>query len=142
MLGRFTDNRPREGASEILAAYYKKVGGRPELPPPKAKPARKRKSTSDSKSATPTASSSAAAEPKRQRRKSQKETKNVEVDIEENGTDWVPKGKSWDKEVQEVDTIVRDPENNGLYAWLVFNNGRKSRVTIEACYEKCPMKVC
>jgi chromobox protein 1 len=93
----------------------------------------------DSKSATPTGSSSAATEPKR--RKSQKETKKVESDAE-NGTDWVPKGKSWDKEVQEVDTIVRDPENNGLYAWLVFNNGRKSRVTIEACYEKCPMKVC
>ncbi|KAJ6012545.1 hypothetical protein N7499_011785 [Penicillium canescens] len=128
----------KEGAGDILAAYYKKVGGRPELPPPKAKPGRKRKSMADSKSATPTASSS-AAEPKR--RKSHKETKKVESDADENITDWVPKGKSWDKEVQEVDTIVRDPENNGLYAWLVFNNGRKSRVTIEACYEKCPMKM-
>jgi chromobox protein 1 len=99
----------------------------------------------DSKSATPTASSSAAAEPKRQRRKSEKKSqdvKDVKADAEENGTDWVPKGKSWDKDVLEVDTIVRDPENNGLYAWLVFTNGRKSRVTIEACYEKCPMKVC
>ncbi|KAJ5316890.1 hypothetical protein PENANT_c016G04806 [Penicillium antarcticum] len=131
----------QEGAGDILAAYYKKVGGRPELPAPKAKPGRKRKSMADSKSATPTASSSAAAEPKRQRRKSQKATKEVEAEAEENGTDWVPKGKSWDKDVQEVDTIVRDPDSNGLYAWLVFTNGRKSRVTIEACYEKCPMKM-
>ncbi|KAJ5776339.1 uncharacterized protein N7511_001350 [Penicillium nucicola] len=129
-----------EGAGDVLAAYYKKVGGRPELPAPKAKPGRKRKSMADSKSDTVTTSLSAAAEPKRQRRKSQKDIKGEEADVEENGTGWLPKGKSWDNLVQEVDTIVRDPDDNGLYAWLVFTNGRKSRVIVEACYEKCPMK--
>jgi chromobox protein 1 len=55
---------------------------------------------------------------------------------------WAPKGKNWEREVSEVETIIRDPETGSLMAYLEWVNGKKSRVSIEQCYEKCPMKVC
>jgi len=55
--------------------------------------------------------------------------------------DWVPKSKNWEKEIEKVDTIIRDPETGNLMAYLHWTNGKKSRVSIELCYERCPMKV-
>lgn len=55
--------------------------------------------------------------------------------------DWVPKSKNWEKDILKVDTIMRDPDTGSLMAYLHWNNGKKSRVSIEQCYEKCPMKV-
>ena len=56
--------------------------------------------------------------------------------------DWVPKGKSWENDVADVDTIMRDQDSNGgLVAYLQWKNGMKSRVSIDTCYEKCPLKV-
>lgn len=85
----------------------------------------------------------AATEAKRQRRKSApKETsKQASPSSEENGVQWLPKGKNWDKDVKEVDTIVREGDA-GLMAWLEFNNGHKAKLSVQACYEKCPLKVC
>lgn len=64
------------------------------------------------------------------------------MDENEEESTWVPKGKNWDKEIDSVDTIIRDQENGGLYAFLIWNNGKRSKVSIESCYEKCPRKVC
>lgn len=129
----------REGANDVLEEYYKKLGGRPKKPAPKPgpKPGRKRKSTADSKSVTSSAASS--TEPKR-RRKSAKaeETESDSLVYDEN---WVPKSNNWEEELAQVDTIIRDSDNGGLYAFLLWNNGRRSRVSIESCYEKCPDKV-
>lgn len=63
----------------------------------------------------------------------------METDLETD--DWVPKSSNWEKELQSVDTIIRDPEDNGLYAFILWKNGKRSRVAIESCYEKCPRKV-
>jgi chromobox protein 1 len=57
---------------------------------------------------------------------------------EEEPSDWVPKGKSWEKDILSVDTIIRDADDNGLYALLHWTNGKRSRVPIASCYEKCP----
>lgn len=53
---------------------------------------------------------------------------------------WVPKGKSWEKDVTSVETILRD-KDGGLYAYLNWRNAKKSKISIETCYEKCPQKV-
>jgi len=96
----------------------------------------------DSKATAP-APASATSEAKRQRRKSapKEKIKQASPESEENGAQWLPKGKNWDKDVKEVDTIVREGEA-GLMAWLEFNNGHKAKLSVQACYEKCPLKVC
>lgn len=121
----------------MLEEYYKQIGGRPQKPAAKPGPGRKRKSTGDSKSVTPSAPS--ATEPKRRKRSTKTEDTPVETDLEMD--DWVPKSNNWEKELQSVDTIMRDPETNGLYAFILWKNGKRSRVAIESCYEKCPRKV-
>jgi chromobox protein 1 len=97
----------------------------------------------DAKATTPV-NAPAATEAKRQRRKSTPKEQAVKQDTptsEEDEADWVPKGKNWDKEVRSVDTIVREGDE-GLMAWLEFNNGRKTKIPVQVCYEKCPLKVC
>ncbi|CDM35205.1 hypothetical protein DTO013E5_6648 [Penicillium roqueforti] len=133
-----------DGASDIVTAYYERIGGRPKRPEgPRVagKPGRKRKSMGDSKPAKP-APGPAASEAKRKRRKSapKETTSQASHSSEENGIQWLPKGKNWDKEVKAVDTIVREGEA-GLMAWLEFNNGRKAKLSVQACYEKCPLKM-
>ncbi|KGO69197.1 Chromo domain/shadow [Penicillium italicum] len=132
-----------DGARDIVTAYYKRIGGRPKKDdekPATEKPGRKRKSMGSSKLAK-ASPAPAASEAKRQRRKSvPKETKQASPSSEENGTQWLPKGKNWDKDVKEVDTIVREGDA-GLMAWLEFNNGHKAKLSVQACYEKCPLKM-
>lgn len=77
------------------------------------------------------------AEPKRRRKSKPAEATPEGDDV----ADWVPKGKSWENDVELVDTIIRDQDSNGLVAYLHWKNGKKSRVSIDTCYEKCPMKV-
>ena len=88
----------------------------------------------DSKPAKP-----APSEAKGKRRKSA--PKETTQSSEENGIQWLPKGKNWDNQVKSVDTIVREGDA-GLMAWLEFNNGHKAKLSVQACYEKCPLKVC
>jgi chromobox protein 1 len=109
-----------EGAEEILEEYFRCLGGRPQRP---EKPTKKRKlsearSTRKSRGANGTETPEGEAIP-----------------------DWVPKGKSWEREVAAIETIIRDPETGGLVAFLQWENGRKSRVSVEQCYEKCPMRM-
>lgn len=132
----------------MLAAYYKKIGGRPKKPAakpgPKAGPGRKRKSAGDSQATTPSAA--APTETKKRRKSSPKPTQASETpalteDDSAEESNWVPKGKNWENQVETVDTIARDPNDSGLYAFLLWTNGKRSRVAIESCYEKCPRKV-
>ncbi|KAL4753885.1 hypothetical protein BDW72DRAFT_4167 [Aspergillus terricola var. indicus] len=124
-----------EGAQEILEEYFKLIGGRPE------KPSKKRKSAGR----PPKAASVDKPEPKRRRRSRAADTEETNTS-EERGKakesvapDWVPKSKNWENEVKTVDTIVR--EDGGLVAYLHWNNGKKSKVSIETCYDKCPRKM-
>lgn len=133
----------RDGANDVLEGYYKKLGGRPKKPAakpgPKHGPGRKRKSTADSKSVTPSAVSS--TEPKRRRKSAKAEETPAESESVVYDENWIPKGNNWETELNQVDTIIRDSDSGGLYAFLLWNNGRRSRVSIESCYEKCPRKV-
>ncbi|KAJ9319957.1 hypothetical protein DTO027B5_9067 [Paecilomyces variotii] len=119
-----------DGAKEAVDEYYAKLGGRPE------KPSRKRKSLNEAK-ATPEKAT------QKKPRKSRGTASAEPAASEENDDvpDWVPKSKNWEKDILKVDTIMRDPDTGSLMAYLHWNNGKKSRVSIEQCYEKCPMKM-
>ncbi|WEW58219.1 hypothetical protein PRK78_003687 [Emydomyces testavorans] len=111
-----------DGAPEAILEYFAKIGGRPE------KPTKKRKSAG------------AVSTPDRvPAKKSKKALRSV------NGTpdtaevaDWLPKSNDWDPEVRFVETIIRD--GNNLYALLHWNNDKKTRVSLQQCYEKCPQR--
>ncbi|KAL2822001.1 hypothetical protein BJX63DRAFT_377744 [Aspergillus granulosus] len=124
-----------EGANDVLDEYFKTIGGRPEKPQPK-----KRKSMG-----RPPKSAPEKPEPKKRRKsRADTETDNTEEtekkkDKDGQVPDWVPKSKNWENEVKAIDTIVR--EGDGLVAFLHWNNDKKSKVSIEMCYEKCPRKV-
>ncbi|KAJ5727284.1 hypothetical protein N7493_005104 [Penicillium malachiteum] len=140
----------KEGASDAVKAYYKKIGGRPKKPSPKpaakSGPGHKRKSINETKEEEEPASTP-AAEPKKRRKSAPRATTSETPALTEDTSDaeaesnWVPRGKNWDKELDTVDTIIRDPQSNGLYALLLWTNGKKSKISIETCYEKCPKKM-
>lgn len=109
-----------------MKEYYEGLGGRPQPP---EKPSKKRKSMNESK-ATPDKTES-------------KKTKKSRPDDEEleDGLEKPPRSSNWERDVLKVETILRDPER-GLVAFLQWEDGKTYRVSIQQCYEKCPMKVC
>ncbi|RDW81164.1 chromo domain-containing protein [Aspergillus mulundensis] len=128
-----------KNAQDVLDEYFKIIGGRPE------KPSRKRKSTGRPPKAA--SEEKEKPEPKRRRRSRAADTEETDATDEKEkvkekegvAPDWVPKSKNWENEVKAVDTIVR--EDGGLVAYLHWNNDKKSKVSIETCYEKCPRKM-
>ncbi|KAK2829861.1 hypothetical protein FQN49_007185 [Arthroderma sp. PD_2] len=117
-----------DGAQEALDEYFNRIGGRPE------KPTKKRKSLGGK----------AASTPDKPLAKKGKMSKSVdrETSVEdENSADWMPTTKNWDGEVECVSTITRDTDSDGLVAYLEWKNGKKSRVSVQRCYERCPQKM-
>jgi hypothetical protein len=136
----------RSGAKAILDAYYKKIGGRPRRnapkPTAKAGPGRKRKSMGKTKE------TSAFAEPTEQKRRRKSSAPATEetptetaADSEEDDLSWTPKGKDWGSQLEKVDTIIRDQDSKMLFAFLLWKNGKRSRVALEMCYDRCPRQV-
>ncbi|KAL4886992.1 hypothetical protein BJY04DRAFT_176994 [Aspergillus karnatakaensis] len=126
-----------EGATDALEEYFKKLGGRPEKPQ-----AKKRKSMGrPPKSEKSAPEEKEKPEPKRRRksRADDEDSPAAEDKANQEAPEWVPKSKSWENEVKAVDTIVR--ESDGLVAYLHWNNDKKSKVSIETCYTKCPRKM-
>lgn len=129
-----------------MEQYYKKIGGRPSNPLSKAAPkgpGRKRKSLAEPKSTPPAAPQN---EPKKRRKSAPRtpasETPALTEDNSDEDTEnWLPKGNNWDKEVNCVDTIVRGEDNKTLFALLLWTNGKKTKVSVDTCYDKCPKKV-
>ena len=127
----------REGAKDLVEEYYRVQGGRPEKPALK-----KRKSVGRPKQ-TPE-----KAAPKRQKRSGGNAigtpSSTAGENESENGdvyTDWTPNRKSWENDVRSIETIMREAETSTLYAYIQWKDGRKSKVSLETCYEKCPRKV-
>lgn len=139
----------RSGAKDILAAYYKKIGGRPRKsaakpaakPASKAGPGRKRKSMGETKG---TSASAKATEQKRRRKSSVPATEEPPTETAETDEDemtWTPKGKDWGSQLEKVDTIIRDQDSKMLFAFLLWKNGKRSRVALDTCYDRCPKQV-
>jgi chromobox protein 1 len=129
----------REGAHDIVAEYYQKIGGRPK---PAKGPGRKRKSMTDPNSAPSLVSPlSPIKRRKRSPKEEAEEAAKKEEGSEESDLNWVLKAKNWEKQVDSVDTIVRDPDTDTLFAFLKWTNGKQTKVSIQSCYENCPQKV-
>ncbi|RAL16375.1 uncharacterized protein BO97DRAFT_440153 [Aspergillus homomorphus CBS 101889] len=122
-----------DGAKEAVDEYFRGLGGRPEKPQPK-----KRKSIGrPPKSATP----EKPQQPNKRRKSRANESPEPQPADDSDSGSWVPKSKSWEKEVENVDTIFREPGTSNLLAILNWKNGKKSKVLIGTCYEKCPRKM-
>ncbi|RAO69854.1 uncharacterized protein BHQ10_005866 [Talaromyces amestolkiae] len=121
-----------EGAEDLVKEYYSKIGGRPE---PASKPGRgKRKSVTASAKDTPERTAT-----KRQRT-SKRETNGTEdlgADIPRGIPDWVGDKDHWEEDVAKVQTITQDEDQN-LVAFLVWTNGKTTKVSLGLCYEKIP----
>ncbi|KAI9794615.1 MAG: hypothetical protein M1816_004502 [Peltula sp. TS41687] len=110
----------REGANDILTDYHREIGGRPirkmggtRLP---------RDSPQGRKG-----NSSTAATPKTA------ETREKRIDT------WKPPSGTWEDDIQAIDTVEMD--EGGLFVYLHWNNGRKSRHPMEKIYKHCPQKM-
>ncbi|ODM17520.1 hypothetical protein SI65_07195 [Aspergillus cristatus] len=125
-----------DGAKDLVEEYYRVQGGRPEKPAPK-----KRKSVGRPKQ-TPE-----KAAPKRQKKSdgnaigTPTSIAGEENENEDVYADWTPNRKSWENDVQSIETIMREAETSILYAYIQWKDGRKSKVSLETCYEKCPKKM-
>ncbi|KAF3491327.1 heterochromatin protein HP1 [Arthroderma uncinatum] len=131
-----------DGAKEALDEYFKKIGGQPEQP---EKTTKKRKSLAERAASTPDKPPA-----KRGRKKGSvddesqdaQDAQDAKKDGQNDLPDWVPGiGKDWDKELDSVSTIIRDPETKVLFAFLEWKNGKKTKVSLNTCYERCPMKM-
>ncbi|OJK02416.1 hypothetical protein ASPACDRAFT_41243 [Aspergillus aculeatus ATCC 16872] len=121
-----------DGAQEAVNEYFSKLGGRPEKPQTK-----KRKSLGR----PPKSASPEKTQPNKRRKSRANESPESQAAEDSDSGSWVPKSKSWEKEVDNVDTIFREPGSGNLLAILNWKNGRKSKVLIETCYERCPRKM-
>ncbi|KAL4895212.1 hypothetical protein BDV59DRAFT_161207 [Aspergillus ambiguus] len=117
-----------DGAKELVEEYYQSIGGRPEKTQ-----RRKRKSVGAPKQKPDKAQS------KRQR---MSQTPANDTNYHDDLPDFLPKKlKNWEDYVVGVDTIIRDQESQSLIAYLHWKNGKKSKVSIDTCYDKCPRKM-
>lgn len=115
-------NRSRVGAADVIKEYFEDIGGRPE---PKGGQKRKgRASGVKSESGTPAASSA-------------KRVKQEKA--------WSPPPGSWEHDVSHIDTVEesQDPKTGALgrFAYLVWNNNKKTQHPLKHVYQKCPQKV-
>lgn len=102
--------------------YFDEIGGRPE---PKGPGKRKGGASGANKSKSGTSASTA---------------KRVKQDRE-----WSPPQGSWEHDVDYIDTVEEkvDPRTGELakFAYLVWNNDRKTQHPLKHIYQKCPQKV-
>lgn len=91
---------------------------------------------------------SAKATPERTTTKKQKtskqETNGTEevygADIPQGVPDWVRDKDHWEEDVMKVQTVTHDELRN-LVAYLIWTNGKTTKVSISLCYEKIPQLV-
>jgi len=64
-----------------------------------------------------------------------------EDDAEAEWGAWTPKSKTWEDDIKEIQTVERDSKTQDLYIFIVFKNGKKSKVKREAVHKKCPLRM-
>lgn len=119
-------SQPRETAADVLKEYYEDIGGRPE---PKGTKRKGRASTAKSDTGTPASSS-----------KRSKQARDEPVD-----KPWSPPPGSWEHDVSHIDTVEQsiDPKTGkeAKFAYIVWNNQKKTQHPLKHIYTKCPQKV-
>lgn len=79
----------------------------------------------------------------KKQRVSKQETNGTEelgADIPRGIPDWVSDKDHWEEDVAKVQTITQDEDRN-LVAYLIWTNGKTTKVSISLCYEKIPQLV-
>lgn len=118
----------REGASEILDSYFETIGGRPQA----ASKLGKRKSASYLKGP------SDSPAPKKSKRINGNDDESMGDTDRKTGT-WVPDKKNWETEIASIDTVERDRDTGKLWAFILFNNDKRSKIGMEMVYKHCPL---
>jgi chromobox protein 1 len=70
---------------------------------------------------------------KRQKRNGAKGVKEAEQDFS-----WLPKGDQWEDQVVKVETIERNEDTKQLMAYILFTNGKRSKISMDMVYKYCP----
>ncbi|KAH8695806.1 hypothetical protein GQ44DRAFT_666430 [Phaeosphaeriaceae sp. PMI808] len=109
------------GAVDVMNEYFDEIGGRPER-----KTGQKRKgrqSAIQSESGTPASSVKRAKQEKA----------------------WSPPPGSWEHDVKHVDTVEQSWDHRtgqlAKFAYLVWNNEKKTQHPLRHVYQKCPQKM-
>ncbi len=137
--------RNREGAKDLLTEYYEKVGGKPKFAPKKSTPGEKKRKA-QSASSTPAETKGTGRGRKKTKTDGDSEA-TPEVSSQRNGKEdkWEPPKGSWDDEVMNIDALEELPNPNTgereRYAFVVWNNGRKTHHQIRVIHQKAPQKV-
>lgn len=105
-------------ARKTLQEYHDSIGGIPSA-----------NSVKRTKSKQSLKSQSSQDQPKRKRQKRS-------VD-EHSDQEWTPSGKDWEPQVDKIETVERN-EAGTLMAYILFRNGKKSKVTMDKIYQHCP----
>lgn len=113
----------------MLKEYFEEIGGRPEKLAKGTK--RKGPAAAATKSETATPVSTA----KRSRRAADSPV----------AAPWSPPPGSWEHDVSHIDTVEQslDPKTGkeAKFAYLVWNNQKKTQHPLKHIYTKCPQKV-
>ncbi|KAJ9624357.1 hypothetical protein H2204_010810 [Knufia peltigerae] len=104
----------------MLQEYHKSIGGVPS--------ASTVKRTKSRQSLKPQASQE---QPQRKRQKRSAGESN-------NEQEWTPSAKDWEPQVDKIETVERN-EAGTLVAYILFKNGKKSKVTMDKVYQHCPI---
>ena len=119
-ISRLYVDKFRQGAIDVMKEYFEEIGGRPE---PKGQKRKGRHSGVKPESGT------LASLPKRIKQEKQ----------------WSPPPGSWEHEVSHIDTVEESmaPKTGQrqLFAYLVWNNQKKTQHPLRHVYQKCPQKV-
>jgi chromobox protein 1 len=111
----------------VLKEYFEDIGGRPEKP---EKGTKRKGRASTAKSVTGTPAST---------------TKRTKTKAEPVEKAWSPPPGSWEHDVSHIDTVEEniDPKTgkDTRYAYLVWNNQKKTQHPLKHIYTKCPQKV-
>ncbi|OSS47083.1 hypothetical protein B5807_09830 [Epicoccum nigrum] len=116
-----------ETAADVLKEYFEDIGGRPEKP---EKGTKRKGRASTAKSVTGTPAST---------------TKRTKTKAEPVEKAWSPPPGSWEHDVSHIDTVEEniDPKTgkDTRYAYLVWNNQKKTQHPLKHIYTKCPQKM-
>lgn len=119
---------PPRGAIAILTQYHESIGGVPKL---------KRGKSKQNLRKDPPPSDSPA--PSKRRRKNGTKEISAAADEEDEGT-WTPSGQNWETQIDRIDTVEKD-DSGQLLAYILFKNGRKTKVGMDKVYVHCPVSM-
>jgi Chromo shadow domain len=82
--------------------------------------------------------SSDSPAPKKPKRINGNDDESMDDTDRKTGT-WMPKKENWETEIASIDTVERDRETGKLWAFIHFNNKKRSKIAMELVYKHCPL---